>query len=189
MKETIEFIKTLWSNKRTKSLAILIIYLIFFIFAFTFIGSGTKKNIKPIDESKKELDQNEKFDLANVTNYFAEIIGNETFTYDSVSNTIIYNETSYDLESKPEVLSNYDLTIFKPSNISKLLENSILESTNHIENTKTYLIKISDFEKIVYEKDIINEENIKITTYLDNSKIIVDLSNYYDYVVNIELRD
>ena len=40
MKETIEFIKNLWANKRTRALAILIIYAIFFIFVFMLISSG-----------------------------------------------------------------------------------------------------------------------------------------------------
>ena len=31
--------------------------------------------------------------------------------------------------------------------------------------------------------------DIEIITYEDNSKIIIDLSNYYGYLVNIELRD
>ena len=85
--------------------------------------------------------------------------------------------------------ADYDLEIFKPVNMAKLLEASVLESTNHIEKTNTYLLKISDFERIMYNNEIVNDNNIEIITYEDNSKIIIDLSNYYGYLVNIELRD
>jgi hypothetical protein len=44
MKEFIIFIKKIWENKKTRSLSILIIYLIFFIFVFSFISSNKQKN-------------------------------------------------------------------------------------------------------------------------------------------------
>ncbi len=186
MKETIEFIKKLWSNKRTRALAILVIYVVFFIFVFMLISSGETGPRKPLEEPVIEEPT---FDLASVTNYFLEIIGDETFTYDSITNLINYNEMNYELENRPVELDDYDLDIFKPVNIAKLLEKSVLESTNHIEKTNTYLVKISDFEQIIYNNEILNEDNIKIIIYEDNSKVIVDLSNYYGYLVNIELRD
>lgn len=191
MKETIEFIKNLWSNKRTRALAILVLYGIFFIFVFALISSGETGPRKQLDEQLDESLENEttEFDLADIINYFVEVIGEDNFTYDSSTNLIIYNNEIYLAEEKPIDLVDYDLEIFKPVNMAKLLEASVLESTNHIEKTNTYLLKISDFERIMYNNEIINDNNIEIITYEDNSKIIIDLSNYYGYLVNIELRD
>lgn len=179
MKETIEFIKKLWSNKRTKSLAILIIYFIFFIFVFTLISSGSH-NYQNTEETNKENK------LEDITNYRLEIIGEDNFTYDSNTDKVFYDGIYYEIDNVPEIISKYDLNIFSPSSVSKLLEVGTLESTNYIDKSDTYVIKISDFEKIIYNNEIINDEYIKIIKY--ESKIIVDLSNYYGYVVNIELR-
>lgn len=179
MKETIEFIKKLWSNKRTKSLAILLIYFIFFIFVFTLISSGSH-NYQNNEETNKE-DK-----LEDITNYRLEIIGEDNFTYDSNTDKVFYDGIYYEIDNVPEIISKYDLNIFSPSNVSKLLEVGTLESTNYIDKSDTYVIKISDFEKIIFNNEIINDEYIKIIKY--ESKIIVDLSNYYGYVVNIELR-
>ena len=179
MKETIEFIKKLWSNKRTKSLAILLIYFIFFIFVFTLISSGSH-NYQNTEETNKE-DK-----LEDIINYRLEIIGEDNFTYDSNTDKVFYDGIYYEIDSVPEIISKYDLNIFSPSSVSKLLEVGTLESTNYIDKSDTYVIKISDFEKIIFNNEIIDDEYIKIIKY--ESKIIVDLSNYYGYVVNIELR-
>ena len=179
MKETIEFIKKLWSNKRTKSLAILLIYFIFFIFVFTLISSGSH-NYQNNEETNKE-DK-----LEDITNYRLEIIGEDNFTYDSNTDKVFYDGIYYEIDNVPEIISKYDLNIFSPSSVSKLLEVGTLESTNYIDKSDTYVIKISDFEKTIYNNEIINDEYIKIIKY--ESKIVVDLSNYCGYVVNIELR-
>ena len=182
MKETIEFIKKLWSNKRTRSLAILIIYVIFFIFVFTLISSGSH-DYQNTEETNKD---NEEIKLEDITNYKLEIIGEDNFTYDSNTNKVFYDGIYYEVDNISEIISKYDLNIFSPSSVSKLLEVGTLESTNYIDKSDTYVIKISDFEKTIYNNEIINDEYIKIIKY--ESKIVVDLSNYCGYVVNIELR-
>ena len=182
MKETIEFIKKLWSNKRTRSLAILIIYVIFFIFVFTLISSGSHD----YQDNEEANQDNEEIKLEDITNYKLEIVGEGNFTYDSNTNKGFYDGIYYEVENIPEIISKYDLNIFNPSNVSKVLEVSILESTNYIDESDTYVVKISDFEKIIYNNEIVNDEYIKIIKY--DSKMVVDLTNYYGYVVNIELR-
>ena len=188
MKETIELIKKLWANKRTKSLSILIIYFIFFSFVFLLIFNGSHSYKKPnIEEDEKNIiEDNQEIKLEDITNYKLEFIGEDNFTYDSLTNQIFYDGTYYEIDNIPEIISKYDLNIFIPSNISKLLEVGILESTNYIDKSDTHIIKISDFERIIYNNEIINDEYIKIIKY--DTKIVVDLSNYYGYVVNIELR-
>ena len=188
MKETIEFIKNLWSNKRTRALAILVLYGIFFIFVFALISSGETGPRKQLDGQLDESLENEttEFDLADITNYFVEVIGEDNFTYDSLTNQIFYDGVYYEIDNIPEIISKYNLNIFSPNNVSKLLEVGILESTNYIDKSDTYVIKISDFERISNNNEIINDEYIKIIKY--EKKLTIDLSSYYGYVVNIELR-
>ncbi len=186
MKETIELIKKLWSNKRTKSISVLIMYVIFFTFVFLLISSGTHNYQRPVTEKEPNVENNENFKLENITNYKLEIISTDNFTYDSSTNKVFYDGNYYEINNIPEIISKYDLTIFSPSNISKLLEVGTLESTNYIDKSDTYIIKISDFERIIHNNEIVNDEYIKITKY--ESKIVLDLTNYYGYVVNIELR-
>lgn len=184
MKETIEFIKKLWKNKKTRSLAILIMYVVFFAFVFLLIFSGSHNYQNNVEN--ENIENNDDIKLEDITNYRLEIIGEDNFTYDSNTNKVFYDGIYYEVENIPEIISKYDLNIFNPSNVSKLLEVSTLESTNYIDKSDTYVVKISDFEKIIYNNEIVNDEYIKIIKY--DSKMVVDLTNYYGYVVNIELR-
>lgn len=176
MKETIEFIKKLWSNKRTRSLAILIIYVIFFIFVFTLISSGSHD----YQDNEEANQDNEEIKLEDITNYKLEIIGEDNFTYDSTTNQIFYDGIYYELENKPEILSKYNLDVYNPNNILNLLEDATLESTNYLDKSDTYLIKTNDLES----NDLV--DYVKVIKY--ENKIIIDLTNYYGYIVNIELR-
>ena len=169
MKETIEFIKKLWENKRTRALSILIMYVIFFGFVFLLISSGT--NISNDEDSIKQ---------ENITNYKLEIIGEDNFTYDSTTNQIFYDGIYYELENRPEILSKYNLDIYNPNNILNLLEDATLESTNYLDKSDTYLIKTNDLES----NDLV--DYVKVIKY--ENKIIIDLTDYYGYTVNIELR-
>ena len=94
----------------------------------------------------------------------------------------------YELEDVPSLVSKYSLDIYTPVNVYNLLQVSVLESTNHLDNSNTYLVKTSDFQKIIYNDDSDIDGYIKITVYNNNENIKIDLSNYYNYVVNMELR-
>ena len=184
MKEIWEFIKKLWSNKRTRALAILVIYAVFFTFVFILISNGTTKPNVPVEDPSEDVFG----EIKDTTNYRLEIIGEETFEYDVLTNLITYNDQEYELEEQPSLVSKYSLEIYTPINIYNLLQVSVLESTNHLDNSNTYLVKISDFERIIYNNNSDVDEYIKITVYNNNEKIKIDLSNHYNYVVNMELR-
>ena len=169
MKETIEFIKKLWENKRTRALSILIMYVIFFGFVFLLISNGT--NISNDEDSTKQ---------ENITNYKLEIIGEDNFTYDSITNQVFYDGVYYELNNRPEILNKYDLDFYNPNKILNLLEDATLESTNYIDKSDTYLVKVSDLEN----NDLV--DYVKVIKY--ENKIIIDLTDYYGYTVNIELR-
>lgn len=165
MKEFIEFIKKLWQNKRTRALSILIMYAIFFTFVFMILSS----NQEPIIE-----------DNINITNYKLEIIGEDNFTYDSITNQVFYDGVYYEINNRPEILNKYDLDVYNPNNILDLLEDATLESTNYLDKSDTYLVKVNDLES----NDLV--DYVKVIKY--ENKIIIDLTNYYGYTVNIELR-
>lgn len=184
MKETIEFVKKILKNQKTRSLAILIMYGVFFAFVFLLISSGSHNYQNNVEN--ENIENNDDIKLEDITNYRLEIIGEDNFTYDSDINKVFYDGIYYEVENIPEIIGKYDLKIFNPSNVSKLLKVSTLESTNYIDKSDTYVVKISDFEKIIYNNEMVNDEYIKIIKY--DSKIVIDLTNYYGYVVNIELR-
>lgn len=150
MKQIFSFIKNIYSNKRTRSLAILILYLIFFIFVFSLLSIPNKNN-------------------------------NDEFYY--LNNVVI---GSYNVLNNEGEVTYYNTDLINTNNIYKMVKNSKLESTNYLENSNTYVISVSTFEKILYNNDAVNNDSIRITLY--SNKIILDFSNYYGYIVNIELR-
>ena len=96
MKEFIEIVKNLLANKRTRSIAILLLYIVFFIFVFAFINSASKPVIKDEDI------------ISNKKIYRIEIEGLDHLIYED--NKIIYNGDVVD-----ELPSNYNLNILMRS--------------------------------------------------------------------------
>ena len=184
MKEVIELIKSLWSNKRYRAVAILLIYGIFFCIILMLLSSG--KQVKQPDLKKKETD------IRDAISSQYKITEEEfTFIFERYTNsedTIIYNGETLNLVEMPEELLKYDLSIYNMDNIYKLLEKATLASTNHLEDSKNYIISVSLFEEIIYQNEIINEEVIYITTYNEKiDKITIDYNGYYDYTVDISI--
>lgn len=164
MKETIELIKKLWSNKRYRSLAILLIYGIFFAFVFLFISTANKQVY-----------------IENKYNYY-QIIINDDIVYDSLDNTITYSNNVYSIDDLPEELKQYDIKIFNPDKIFKLIDKATLESTNYLNKINTYIIDITEFDDSL-------EGILKINTYGEKvNEILVILNEYYGYDVRIKLR-
>ena len=177
MKEFIELVKKLWSNKRYRAIAILLIYVVFFIFVFSFISSG-KPNL-PLEVG---IDK-----IKNIENYKLYFEGIDSFNVDYETNTIYYGDSIYSIEEDIKELNKYDLNIFKPINIYNLIKKGTLESTNYVSKEDTYMVKISDFEQLIYNNDVSNDNYIKIIVNNEfYNKIVVDLTNYYGYSVRIE---
>lgn len=178
MKEFIDFLKKLWENKKTRSLVILLLYLVFFIFVFMIIGNNSQQLV--VENDPLELLKSKKV-------YSIEIIGEYNFIFEN--DTIIYNDITYNINNYPDELANYDLTIFTPLNIYNLLKSSVLESTNYVEKSNTYLIKSKEFDKIIYGLSIQDDYDIRIISFDDNyNQIIIDLEDYYGYKAKIDLR-
>jgi len=181
MKEFIAIIKKLWENKKTRSLAILILYGIFFIFVFALINSAPSVQPKPVVPTNP-------FDyLKNKGIEKIEFSGLHQFIYQDEQ--IYYNELIYNIDERPEELLMYDFLIFNTDNIYNLLNKSILESTNHVLNSNTYVVAIKDFVNIVLNEHLEIEGNIRITMYENDSNILeIDFNEYYGYTTKIYLR-
>lgn len=176
MKEFIEFVKQLWKNKKTRSLAILILYGIFFIFVFTLLSNSS---VKP------NIDSNPYDYLKTKVIYKMEFSGPFIFVYEN--NQIYYNGVIYN--EVPVELLGYDFSMLNVNNIYNLLNKSVLESKNYIEKSSTYVISAKDFENIVFNNVVDINSNIRIKIYEENlNEIIIDLNEYYGYSVKIYLR-
>lgn len=175
MKEFIDLVKKLWANKRTRALAILLLYFVFFIFVFMFIGNS---NRTPITNQRKELKDMKISKL--------EFIGDYNFIVEN--DTIIYNDSIYNVNELPIELLSYNLSIYTINNIDKLIDSAVLETTNHVEKTNTYLISAKEFENIIYNNII--ESDLKIRIKLDEefNYVYIYFNEYYGYEVKINLR-
>lgn len=176
MKEFIEFIKKIWANKKTRSLAILILYFIFFIFVFAFIGNYSPKTAI-INEPKELIDM----EISKI-----EFIGENNFAV--IGDSIIYNESTYSVNEMPTEIVGYDISIYTAENIDKLIKSSVLETTNYVDKTDTYLISVKDFENIVYNNSVESDLNIRIKQSQDMNYIYIDFKECYGYEVKIDLR-
>lgn len=161
----IEVIKNLWSNRRYRSLIILGIYIVFFIFTFMIIGQ--KKDVVDIDNLKG-------IDLfKTITEYHYRIEGEESFDVIVDDDIVIqYEDNNYDLSNIPLELEKYDIEIYNPEIISKIIDNATLESTNYINNSNTYIIEELKFYQLIYNHNISSDNYIKIISFLENENII-----------------
>lgn len=181
MKEFIAIIKKLWENKKTRSLAILALYGIFFMFVFALLNSSSSVQPKPVVPTNP-------FDyLKNKEIEKIDFSGLHQFIYQDEQ--IYYNELIYNIVERPEELLMYDFSIFNTDNIYNLLNKSILESTNHVLNSNTYVVTIKDFVNTVFTENLEIDGNIRITMYENNLDIVeIDLSEYYGYIAKLYLR-
>ena len=172
MKKFIE----LWKNAKTNALMKLGLYVIFFIFVFIFISSLTTN---PVEERKITTPMDE---FATTINYQYEV-NDITVRVTGHVRTILYEDV--ELLDIPEELEKYIIDI-NPKKIRELVDLGVLESTNHIDNSNTYLVETSHFRTIVLDIEQDCNYMIKITVFEENEKIvkvILDLSNYFEYEV------
>ena len=175
MKETFEIIKKLWENKKTRAIAILVLYVIFFAFVISIIQAPDE--VQVVETSS--FDTILKYQIDKI-----EISGEDNFVY--VNNQIIYEDNTYEIGDVSK-LDIYDLSIFSISNIHKLLKKASLENTNYLEHSNTYYMSYADFNKIVGSEES-GAFNVHIKLYDDYSKVIIDLNECCGYEAQIDLR-
>lgn len=138
MKEVLSVIKSLWANKRTRSIAILIGYFFFFIFVYFFITANTSPSNPTVPLKGWEA-------FENTTKYHYQITMEEIVdvVYDQQL-TMVYQDQEYHMETIPDHLKQYSISFWTPSNIKKIVEKATLVSTNYVENKDTYQLNSSE---------------------------------------------
>ena len=195
-------IKENFKNPKKKSLTMLGIYAVFFIFVFIFINAGnssTSNYTEYIEEEKTDKILNYEYVYKiNNNEIINEIIG----TYKDNEDTFNYNGLNYTKKDGIIYLNNtqidnldFDIDRYKYDKIELLIENSDSKTTYKDSNKTVYNINIDKYFKLLNE--INNCElidctiiEIPITVESDNyiNHIIIDLSNYYGYKYNIEIN-
>lgn len=165
MRETFSFIKKLFDNKKTRSLAFLILYFIFFIFVFATLNNVT--NVLKSNDTEKD----EPLDVID------EPIKDEFFYIKDI------DLSNYKIISLDEV--SLDERFVDSIVIYNTLKNSKLESTNYIDESNTYIISIVDFEKKVFGNELDLLGNVRIILFKE--KIVLDLSEYLGYSIEFEI--
>lgn len=177
IKKFLNFIKKLWSNKKTRSATILFFYLIFIFIMVISIRINSDETpqedqeiIENLEESSKENNklkyfENYKYDM-EITLDTQEIYKISTNNDESIIKYYIFNQNN----------NKYDIIEAIPSNIVSLDLEYIL-----------YLINSTNEEFTTIYKDgtILNNYNIK----LNNKNIVLDVKyNKENYILNIRTK-
>lgn len=138
MKEIWNFIKNLWQNKRTRSLAILLLYCFFFIFVYFFISANQSTTKPPIHLTGWDA-------FLKENRYHIQIMKEEEVQIVSDGDIkIIYQDKEYDTNSIPDGLENYFISFWDPSKLKEIVDKATLISTNYIEHKDTYQLSNTD---------------------------------------------
>ena len=191
MREKYHKIKEFLANPKKKSLTLIIIYAIFFVFVFLYINSS-----KPVDSN---IIVNNKNNISSYE-YIYEFNGVKiTGTYYNKKLVFNLDNTKYDIDESVDMKElNIDYPIIELSynNIDKFLDSITYESKTEYKDGNTkyeYILNnqaFNDYFKlniedeivtiIVYEKDYINEIDVN-----SSYKIHVNYNNINN-ITNIE---
>lgn len=211
MKKIVEVFKKIrqgLKNPKTKSLTLLGIYAIFFIFVFVvlnFSNSGGSNVVNEIIEEEKDntiTSYNYTYKI-NKNNVLSEING----TYSNREEIFNYNNNKYYIkDNKVYLLQNnliqtneeFPLNIisYNYDNITKLIESSeFVEKTTYKDNSEktTYNITTDKYFDIlsshIYEAIDSSVDNaiivVKKSEYIN--EVLIDLSSYFGYNYKIEI--
>lgn len=166
MKEIWNFIKGLWKNKRTRALAVLLLYCCFFIFVYFFISAN--KSVPRPEVSLKGLDALEK-----VKYYHFEVKMDEVVEVSCENDIqITYLNESYTMDTIPANLEKYYLAFWKPMNLKNIIEKATLVSTNYLEKKDTYQIT----------------SNVDILSWESNYDIIIETYKEQDIIKKVTIE-
>ncbi len=202
MKEYWHKFKEFRKDPKKKSISLIIIYGLFFIFVYFYIKSNTTIDY---NTSNQNISQT----INEVTSY--------EYNYEIIKNNNIFKTKGifYNNENKIELNNNYEIkdnniyvaddfvikidtlnNKLNYNNIKSFISNYEYDSkTEYKDNTikYTYTISNKDIKEFLAE-DTINEENSTITIYEKNYifKVEFDLSKFYNqdnYLINIEFNN
>lgn len=186
-------------NPKTRSLTLLGIYAIFFIFVFILIGSGGNSQA-PVYIPEETTDTISSYEYIYKINN-NEVINEITGTLKNNQDTFNYNGLNYNKKDGVIYFNNtpttldFDIDRYKYEKIELLIENSDSKTTYKDSNKVVYNINVNKYFTLLNEINncsIIDCTMIEIpiTVESDNyiNHVIIDLSNYYGYKYNIEIN-
>lgn len=211
MKKIVDIFKKIkqgLKNPKTKSLTLLGIYALFFIFVFVVLNFSNSKETNVVDKVIKEKEEStitsyEYIYKINNNNVLSEITG----TYSNGEEVFNYNNKKYYIKDSKVYLSDNDsveiteelplnIISYNYNNINKLIESSeFIEKTTYKDNSEktTYNITSDKYFEIL-KSNISNVSNyaisnisiiVKSSKYVD--EVLIDLSSYFGYVNTIEI--
>ena len=196
MREYLNKFNKFRKDPKKKSISLLIIYGIFFIFVFVYI-SGTK----PIN-NPNEINNI----ITSVSNYEYEIEFNINNEIININGTYLNNENKINIDNKYNIVDNVinynniiintDLIInkFNYNSLDNFLKNYEYDSkTEYKDGNTKYEYNISNKDIANYLKEDIKEGNTTIQVYKKDyiNEISIDLSNYYNssYMIKIKYNN
>jgi len=189
-------------DPKKRSLTLLGVYLVFFIFVFLVIDSGKTYTLKEknINFDKEETITEEKIDNYNYTfmlnnNIVTGTFFNNTslFTFES-NNYYLENNITYVINNDHYYESSIIYNVDKLLNIGELMKNREEYSTTSYKDGRsvvTYLVPLNDFYNFYYGFSIEDDRNIEIAVEKNNniiSKISIDLTGIDDNLNLITLQ-
>ena len=185
-------------DPKKKSLTMLGIYAIFFIFVFIFINTGNSSTPDYVPEDTTNEINNYEY-IYKINNN--EIINEITGTYKNNEDSFNYNGLNYIKKENTIYLNNapvtldFDIDRYKYNNIELLIENSDSKTTYKESNKVIYNINVNKYYTLLNEVNncnIIDCTNIEIPITVESSGnidyVLIDLSNYYGYKYTIEIN-
>lgn len=188
---------SLWENKRTRAIVILVLYLIFFIFmASMFKTSNDAKKVIPVETKKDYLElycerANYEYEVNYQVNDTKFVIKGEHFRKDSHftkedNEYYVKNEIFYILDNEYYKKTDIDFDYYNVGSICSLIKNGkLIGKSEDYEN-----------ESVIYSyssKDDVRDQNINISYNVKNDvidKVKLDLSiDDNTYIIDIEYKN
>ena len=166
----------IWKEPKKNALIKLGMYAIFFIFVFFILNSlqtlPPKEDIitNPLDDFKTKI--NYQYEINDI---LVKVTGHRKI--------VMYQDIEYEIDNIPIEIEEFIINI-NPTKIAELIDLGTLESTNHINNSETYIVELKDFVFIINNEEIESIETIRITVYENDDsiiKVILDLTNYFEF--------
>ena len=176
MKPYIELFKKIWSNKKYRAFILLGLYFIFFLFVFSI---DRIPNVTPVEEVKPL----EGIELFKTVTKYKYTINDIHVTVDN-DISIEYLNNYYTMDNIIDELKEYDYLLYNPEFIYKIISNSVLESTNYVLNTNTYIISATKYNEL-FNSSV--TDDIKTVTYMDEKNIKYVEVYFKDYTLVLEV--
>lgn len=187
-------------DPKKKSLTLLGIYAVFFIFVFILIKMGDSSSHTPsiIEEEKTNdvLSYEYSYKIYDNENIL-EILG----TYKNKKDIFNYNGLNYTKENDIVYFNNepieidFDIDKYKYNMIELLIDSSDSKTTYKDSNKTVYNITLDKYFSLLEENSDCESIdctiiNIPITIEQDEfiNYVLIDLSNFYGYKYNIEIK-